>query len=49
MEAAIDAAKQADAVIVGSAVVKRIAEGKLAEACEFINSLRSALDENYSK
>lgn len=49
VEAAIDAAKQADAVIVGSAVVKRIAEGKLAEACEFINSLRSALDENYSK
>ena len=43
-EAAVDAAKNSDAVIVGSAVVKRIMEGKLGEACELISSIRIALD-----
>lgn len=46
-EAAVEAAKNSDAVIVGSAVVTRISDGKLEEACEFIASLRNALDENY--
>ena len=43
-EAAVEAARQADAVIVGSAVVKRIMEGKREEAMELIGSMRQALD-----
>lgn len=44
-EAAVEAARQADAVIVGSAVVKRIMEGRTEEAMELIVSMRHALDE----
>lgn len=43
-EAAAAASKHADAVIVGSAVVGRILKNKMAEAEEFIASLRAALD-----
>ena len=46
-KAAVEAAAEADAVIVGSAVVKRIMDGKIDEAMEFISSLRKALDKNY--
>lgn len=46
-EAAVEAAKEADAVIVGSAVVKRIMDGKIDEAMDFIGSLRQALDKSY--
>lgn len=46
-EAAVEAAAEADAVIVGSAVVKRIMDGKTDEAMEFVSSLRQALDQNY--
>ncbi len=42
--AAVSAAKNADAVIVGSAVVRRLLDGKLDEAADFIASLRQALD-----
>ena len=45
-EAAVDAAKDADAVIVGSAVVRRLMDGKTKEAEAFIASLRRALDAN---
>ncbi len=48
-EAAVEAAKEADAVIVGSAVVKRIMEGNVQEAMELIGAMRQALDENYQK
>lgn len=47
-EAAVDAAQEADAVIVGSAVVKRIMEDKADEAMELIAAMRKALDENFS-
>ncbi len=43
-EAAVAAAAHADAVIVGSAVVKRLLENKLAEAVELIAAMRKALD-----
>ena len=43
-DAAVAAAKHADAVIVGSAVVSRILDGKLDEAEAFVASLRTALD-----
>ena len=43
-EAAVDAAKDADAVIVGSAVVRRLMDGKMQEVEDFIASLRKALD-----
>ena len=46
-EAAVEAAKDADAVIVGSAVVRRLMDGKTQEAEDFVASLRSALDEAY--
>lgn len=46
-EAAVEAAKNSDAVIVGSAVVSRISDNKLAEAMELVASLRKALDDNY--
>lgn len=48
-EAAVEAAQQADAVIVGSAVVKRIMDGQLDDAFSFIGSLRKALDEAFCK
>lgn len=44
-EAAMEASEQADAIIVGSAVVKRIQENDLAGAVELIGSIRRALDE----
>ncbi len=47
-EAAVEAAAEADAVIVGSAVVKRLLDGKQQEAMELIRSMRQALDEKYS-
>ncbi|MBR1760426.1 MAG: tryptophan synthase subunit alpha [Schwartzia sp.] len=43
-EAAVDAAKDAEAVIVGSAVVRRLMDGQTREAEDFIASLRHALD-----
>ena len=46
-EAAVDAAKDADAVIVGSAVVRRLMDGKTKEAEDFVASLRRALDAAY--
>lgn len=48
-EAAVDAAQHADAVIVGSAVVKLILDSKLEEAAALIASLRQALDAAYGK
>ena len=47
-EAAVEAAAEADAVIVGSAVVKRLLDGKQDEAMELIRQMRKALDEAYS-
>lgn len=44
-KAAREAAREADAVIVGSAVVKRLMDGRLDEAESFIASLRKAIDE----
>lgn len=44
-EAAVEAAQEADAVIVGSAVVKRIMDNKSDEAMELIAAMRKALDE----
>lgn len=44
-EAAVEAAQEADAVIVGSAVVKRIMDNKVEEAMELIAAMRKALDE----
>ena len=46
-EAAVEAASRADAVIVGSAVVRHIMEGNILEGMELISSMRQALDENY--
>ena len=46
-EAAVEAASRADAVIVGSAVVRHIMEGNILEGMELIGSMRQALDENY--
>ena len=43
-EAAVAAAAHADAVIVGSAVVKRLLDGKLDEAMQLIHDMRDALD-----
>ncbi len=47
-EAAVKAAEKVDGVIVGSAVVKRLAEGKFDEAMSLIHSIRTALDSAYS-
>ena len=47
-EAAVEAAAHADAVIVGSAVVKLIIDNKLDEAGKLIKSMREALDNTYS-
>ena len=46
-ESAVEAAVEADAVIVGSAVVGRLMKGEFAESMQFIQSLREALDRNY--
>ncbi|MGN0940937.1 MAG: tryptophan synthase subunit alpha, partial [Selenomonadaceae bacterium] len=43
-KAAENAAKYADAIIVGSAVVRRLLDGKLSEVAPFIKSLRDAID-----
>ena len=43
-EAAVRASQMVDGVIVGSAVVKRLQEGKFTEAMELISSMRTALD-----
>ncbi len=48
-ESAVEAAGEADAVIVGSAVVKKILEGADQEAMELITSMRQALDNSYHK
>jgi len=44
-EAALEASEEADAVIVGSAVVKRIMENDKAGAMQLIHDIRTALDE----
>lgn len=44
-EAAVEAAQQADAVIVGSAVIKHIIDGNYDKAGELIADIRKALDE----
>lgn len=46
-EAAVAAAAHADAVIVGSAVVKRLLDGNLSEAMALIHDMRDALDASY--
>ena len=46
-EAAVAAAAHADAVIVGSAVVKELLAGKLDEAAQLIADMREALDKSY--
>ena len=46
-EAAVKAAEKVDGVIVGSAVVKRLQDGKYDEAMDLINSIRTALDAKY--
>ncbi len=43
-EAAVEAAAHADAVIIGSAVVKRLQENQMDEAMQLIASIRQALD-----
>jgi len=43
-EAAIEASQEADAIIVGSAIVKRLAENDLAGAVDLIKNIRQALD-----
>lgn len=48
-EAAVEAAAKSDAVIVGSAVVKRLMDGQFAEAMALIRAMRKALDAAYSK
>ena len=47
--AVAEAAAEADAVIVGSAVVKNILEGSDQEAMKLIASMRQALDNSYHK
>ena len=48
-EAAVAAAAKSDAVIVGSAVVKRLMDGKFEEAMALIGAMREALDAAYGK
>ena len=48
-EAAVAAAAHADAVIVGSAVVKRLLDGRLDEAMALIRSMRQSLDAAYGQ
>lgn len=47
--AAVEAAAHSDAVIVGSAVVKRLLDGKLEEAVQLIREMREALDKAYAR
>ena len=47
-EAAVAAAAHADAVIVGSAVVKRLLENKMEEAIQLIAAMRKAMDAKYA-
>ena len=47
-EAAVEAASQADAVIVGSAVVKRLMDGQQEDAMRLIHDMRRALDAAYA-
>ncbi|MCI7260321.1 MAG: tryptophan synthase subunit alpha [Selenomonas sp.] len=46
-EAAVAAAAHADAVIVGSAVVKQLLAGEMDEAMQLISDMRQALDSSY--
>ncbi|MBQ9479109.1 MAG: tryptophan synthase subunit alpha [Selenomonadaceae bacterium] len=46
-ESAVSAAVETDGVIVGSAVVRRLLDGKFDEAMALIRSMRSALDQHY--
>lgn len=48
-EAAVEAAAKSDAVIVGSAVVKRLMDGRFTEAMALIGAMREALDAAYGK
>ncbi|WP_298463793.1 tryptophan synthase subunit alpha [uncultured Mitsuokella sp.] len=48
-EAAVEAAAKSDAVIVGSAVVKRLLDGKMEEAVQLIRDMRAALDKAYAR
>ena len=48
-EAAVQAAAQADGVIVGSAVMQRMLEGKMEEALDLIGEMRQALDKSYTR
>ncbi|MGL6015140.1 MAG: tryptophan synthase subunit alpha, partial [Selenomonadaceae bacterium] len=43
--AALEASREADAVIVGSAVVRRLMENDLPGAMQLIGDIRQALDE----
>lgn len=47
-ESAIDAAEVADAIIIGSAVVSRLMDGKFDDAMKFVADIRQALDKKYS-
>ena len=46
-EVAVQAAQNSDAVIVGSAVVKLLHEGKFDDAMNLIHEIRTSLDNNY--
>ncbi len=48
-ESAVAAAVETDGVIVGSAVVRRLLDGKFDEAMALIRSMRAALDQNYHR
>ncbi len=47
-DAAVAAAEHADAVIVGSAVVKRMLDGQMEDAMKLIRDMRDALDARYA-
>lgn len=47
-EAAVEAAVNADAVIVGSAVVKKLLEHDLEAAAKLVAEIRAALDKAYN-
>ncbi len=46
-DSAVRAASETDAVIVGSAIVRRLLDGKFNDAMNLIKSMRDALDKNY--
>ena len=48
-ESAVAAAVETDGVIVGSAVVRLLLDGKFDEAMSLIRSMRAALDQNYHR